>query len=217
MINLKFSLGHVQQNSIVNIPSKINLPNWVTHNKIQLNFVQLNYLKDHSQVLLDCTGAPENCWLLAFKYITDVHNVCANESLNYQIPRKLRHGGLQDISAFLEYHFYEPILYLDCDASFPSSKEKQGWWVGIANNVGDSLTFKTLTEDSNKMIHCSVVRPTLDDCFQKIFFALTLSLIPVSKPMMNLTIPVSLMADSNTRLTRDSPSIRNVSNYLLTT
>jgi hypothetical protein len=86
--------------------------------------------------------------------------------MNYKIPCELQHRGLQDISAFLEYHFYEPILYLDCDASFPSSKEKPGWWVGVANNVGDSLTFKILTKDSNKVIHRSVIRPALDDRFQ---------------------------------------------------
>jgi hypothetical protein len=78
----------------------------------------------------------------------------------------VRHGGLQDISAFLEYRFYEPVLYLDSDETFPSSKEKPGWWVGVANNVGDAMTFKILTEDSHKMIHRSVLRPAKDDRFK---------------------------------------------------
>jgi hypothetical protein len=73
---------------------------------------------------------------------------------------------MQDISAFLEYRFYEPVLYLDTDESFPSSKEKPGWWVGVANNVGDALTFKILTEDTHKVIHRSVVRPAKDDRFR---------------------------------------------------
>jgi hypothetical protein len=78
----------------------------------------------------------------------------------------VRHGGLQDISAFLEYRFYEPVLYLDSDETFPSSKEKPGWWVGVANNVGDAMTFKILTEDSHKVIHRSVLRPAKDDRFK---------------------------------------------------
>lgn len=126
----------------------------------------VKFLKDHSQVLLDRTGAPENLWLLACEYIADVHNVCADESLNHQIPRELRHGGLQDISAFLEYRFYEPVFYLNSDVSFPSSKEKAGWWVGVASNVGDSLTYKILTDDTHKIIHRSVLRPATDDRFQ---------------------------------------------------
>jgi hypothetical protein len=47
-----------------------------------------------------------------------------------------------------------------------SRKEKPGWLVGVANNVGDSLTFKILTVDSNKVIHHSVIQPALDDHFQ---------------------------------------------------
>jgi hypothetical protein len=56
-------------------------------NQAELRAVK--FFKDHSQVLLDCTGAPKNCWLLACEYIADVHNVCADESMNYQIPCKL--------------------------------------------------------------------------------------------------------------------------------
>jgi hypothetical protein len=44
-------------------------------------------------------------------------------------------------------------------------------------------------------------------------FALTLNLIPVSPPMMSLTITVYLMADNSSRLIRDSPSIGNANNY----
>jgi hypothetical protein len=43
VITLKISLAHVQQNSIAaNISSKMNLPIWVTHSKIQLNSMHLN-------------------------------------------------------------------------------------------------------------------------------------------------------------------------------
>jgi hypothetical protein len=49
----------------------------------------VKFLKDHSQVLMDRTGAPENLWLLACEYIADVHNVCADETINYQIPHEL--------------------------------------------------------------------------------------------------------------------------------
>jgi hypothetical protein len=126
----------------------------------------VKYLKDHTQVLLDRTSAPEICWLLGCEYIADVHNICADESIGYRIPREVRHGGLQDISAFLEYKFYEPILYLDSEESFPSSKEKAGWWVGVAHNVGDAMTFKILTRDTQQVVHRSVIRPAKDDKFK---------------------------------------------------
>jgi hypothetical protein len=146
------------------IKDEFTEPNHPQQNPAELRAVK--FIKTHSQVLLDRTGAPENCWLLACEYIADVHNVCADESIGYRIPREVQHGGLQDISAFLEYKFYEPILYLDCDETFPSSKEKPGWWVGVANNVGDAMTFKILTDDSHHVIHRSVIRPAKNDRFK---------------------------------------------------
>lgn len=146
------------------IKDEFTEPGHPQQNPAELRAVK--FLKDHTQVPLDRTGAPEDLWLLACEYIADVHNVCADESINYQIPRELRHGGLQDISAFLEYRFYEPILYLDSDSSFPSTKEHVGWWVGVASNVGDALTYKVLTDDTRKVIHRSVLRPATDDRFR---------------------------------------------------
>jgi hypothetical protein len=146
------------------IKDEFTEPGHPQQNPAELRAVK--YIKDHSQVLLDRTGAPEVCWLLACEYIADVHNICADESLGHRIPRELRHGGLQDISAFLEYRFYEHVMYLDSDTSFPSSKEKSGWWVGVADNVGDAMTFKILTEDSQQVIHRSVIRPSSDDRFR---------------------------------------------------
>jgi hypothetical protein len=42
---------------------------------------------------------------------------------------------------------------------------------------------------------------------------LILNLIPVNPPMMNVTIPVYLMAADDSRLIRDSPNVGNVTNY----
>ena len=45
------------------------------------------------------------------------------------------------------------------DCEFPSeSTEKLGYFVGIAENVGHALTFKVLTNDTNKVIYRSRIR-----------------------------------------------------------
>ena len=66
-------------------------------------------------------------------------------------------GDTPDISALLQFHFYQPIFYYNKTLSFPSSKERLGWWVGVAESQGDALTYKVLTID-NDVIACSVVR-----------------------------------------------------------
>ena len=73
----------------------------------QQNLAELHavkFLKDYLQVLLDHTGTPDHCWLLACEYITEVHNVCANKnirlpdsmgSLTWRVARYLHFLGVQ--------------------------------------------------------------------------------------------------------------------------
>ena len=46
------------------------------------------------------------------------------------------------------------------DNKWPSeSPEKSGRWKGVAHNDGDALTYKILTDNTNKVIYRSAVRP----------------------------------------------------------
>ena len=73
---------------------------------------------------------------------------------------------LLQISFLLHFSFYEPVYYRidssEPDLNFPSSSnEKKGYWVGFANNQGDSFTWRILTEDTQKIIICSGIRSAL--------------------------------------------------------
>ena len=71
-------------------------------------------------------------------------------------------GEMPDISP-IQFFFWEPVYYHDPTAPFPSeSTEKKGRFVGVAENVGDSLTFKILTDDTNQIIYRSTVRSALN-------------------------------------------------------
>jgi hypothetical protein len=107
---------------------------------------------------MDRRGAPPKTWLLCSEYLADVHNIASDKSLRWQVPFTIRHGETPNISALLHYQFYEKIYYLDPGETFPKSKEKPGYWVGVATNVGDALTYKILTDDTEQVIHRSVIR-----------------------------------------------------------
>ena len=81
-------------------------------------------------------------------------------------PVQALEGTTPDISFLLHFSFYEPIYYRidssEPDLNFPSSSnEKKGYWVGFADNQGDSLTWRILTEDTQKIIIRSGVRSAL--------------------------------------------------------
>jgi hypothetical protein len=62
------------------------------------------------------------------------------------------------------FYWFEPVLYLDPVAKFleTTEKEKPGFFVGFADNVGDALTFKILKNYSSAVLHRSVVRSAAD-------------------------------------------------------
>ena len=118
----------------------------------------VRWLKNAIHVLLDRTGAPEFTWFLAAEYLCGIHNIlwCKYHD---NTPYRIRKGVTPDISVYLMFTFWERILYLDHENSFPESKERSGYWVGVAENVGDALTFYIFDDQSRQILARSVVRP----------------------------------------------------------
>ena len=57
-----------------------------------------------------------------------------------------------------------PVYYLETDdPSFPQSKEKLGYFCGVAENTGELLTFKLYVPDTHQIIHRSVLRSAAND------------------------------------------------------
>jgi hypothetical protein len=81
------------------------------------------------------------------EYMADIHNNTADETLGWITPIEKRKGNTPDISAFLHFKFYERVYYMDSDSTFPATKEKAGYWLGVSKNIGDALTYEILTDD----------------------------------------------------------------------
>ncbi|MEM1007622.1 MAG: reverse transcriptase domain-containing protein [Myxococcota bacterium] len=86
-------------------------------------------------------------------------NVLATEKIGWRTPTKAAFGETPDISAFLQFHFFQRVLYLDPNEGFPKTKEKAGHFVGVTDCVGDALTYWILTEETNQIIARGDVRP----------------------------------------------------------
>jgi Reverse transcriptase (RNA-dependent DNA polymerase) len=120
----------------------------------------IKYLKEHIHVLLDRTGAPDAAWFHAAQYLAGVHSILSNPKLPDQMtPKQYRTGVTPDISPWLQFTFWQPILFLDNENSWPSSKERSGYWLGVAENIGDFLTYWIFDDQSKQVLARSVVRP----------------------------------------------------------
>ena len=122
--------------------------------------------KLYTNTVMNTSGWPACCWLLCLQYICGVLNHLASSTLQGICPVQALEGTPPDISFLLPFSFYEPVYYRidssEPDLHFPSSSnEKKGYWVGFADNQGDSLTWRILTEDTQKIIIRSGVRSAL--------------------------------------------------------
>ena len=120
-------------------------------------------VKRYINTLMNLTGAPAHCWLLCMLYVCSLLNATASPALGGLTPLQALTGQVPDISHFLHFSFWEPIYYKvdenEPDHRFPSqSNEKRGHWVGFADNKGDHLTWKILTDDTSTIIIRSAVR-----------------------------------------------------------
>ena len=122
--------------------------------------------KRYTNTVMNTSGCPACCWLLCLQYICVELNHLASPTLQGICPVQALEGTTADISFMLHFSFYEPVYYRidssEPDLNFPSSSnEKKGYWVGFADNQGDRLTWRILTEDTQKIIICSGIRSAL--------------------------------------------------------
>jgi hypothetical protein len=128
-------------------------------------------IKTYTNKLLDRTGAPATTWLLALQYNCYLFNHVASETLGWQTPLQQLTGVTTDISALLYFTFWEPVYYATGDSmkyegkpGFPSeTSEARGRFVGFGESVGDILTYKVLSDDTNKILFRSYVRSAIPD------------------------------------------------------
>src|SRR6478735_3122830 len=93
----------------------------------------IRYLKSQTQVLMDTTGAPDSAWFLAIQYVADVYNICSDSNLPGDMtPLQYKTGITPDISAYLQFTFWQPVLYLDHESVWLVSNERSGRWTGVA-------------------------------------------------------------------------------------
>ena len=122
--------------------------------------------KRYTNTVMNTSGYLACCWLLCLQYIFVVLHHLASPTIQGICPVQALQETTPDISFMPHTSFYEPVYYRiefsKPDFHLPSSSnEKKGYWVGFATNQGDSLTWRTLTEDTQRIIICSSIQSAL--------------------------------------------------------
>ena len=111
-------------------------------------------LKRGVQVLMNRTGQHAESWPWAYKYISQVNNICSTPVLGWKTPISVCHGYTPDISAWLQYEHWEKV-YFKVDEQSPHSKEAPGYWLCVSEHVGDLMTFDIWCDATKHVIQRS--------------------------------------------------------------
>ena len=90
-------------------------------------------------------------------------NHAAQERLGWRTPTEWLLGCTPDISVLLIFIFWEPVHCAVNEASFPETPDEAlGRFVGIADGVGATITFKILTQNMKvitRSVVCTATKP----------------------------------------------------------
>ena len=122
----------------------------------------LNGAIKNSSALLSHYGSnqhPTHLWFLCICYIFYVFNRCSDPTLNHRTSLFLASGRTIDISAVATFKWLQPVYFHDHDSYFLSkSKEKLGYWAGIAEHVGHDMTYLIWLKGTKTILPRSCVR-----------------------------------------------------------
>jgi len=161
-------------NKVLDILRNYTINNWQSEpyhehqNPAKRRYQTVN---QHTNAVLVKSGAPPKAWLLDLLYAIYLLNDVVSESLGWKTPLNLLTGHTTDISIMLMFSFWEPIYFPTGDAlsyahtpGFPSdTAERMGRFVGFGESVGDALTFKILTDDTQKILYRSLISSVLSE------------------------------------------------------
>ena len=119
-------------------------------------------VKQMTNALMNRTRSDPSMWLLALMYVCYDLNRTASDALKGITPLQALTGQQPDISAILPYQFNQRVIYHSYEDP-GVKKEKFARWAGVAETVGDALTWILVTEDTNKVIYRSTIRAANTD------------------------------------------------------
>jgi hypothetical protein len=124
--------------------------------------------KHNCERVMNTSGAPASCMLLCMQYVCFIMNRMALASLDWRTPCEVLHGHTPDISMIYRFKFYDRVYIkrgrdsrgesVGVDGDDTASDEIGGRFVGFSESVGHPMTYRVLTDKTQKLIFRSRVK-----------------------------------------------------------
>jgi len=116
-------------------------------------------VKFRAAKIMEQKALPGPLWDHVLEYCSNLSNRCVHKvpRLDGRTPYEFVHGMTPDISAFVEFGFYDIIFYtIHPKPMFPNPRRKIGRWLGPSKSIHCDLSFKILTRSGNVIVTSAV-------------------------------------------------------------
>jgi hypothetical protein len=118
---------------------------------------EIQDVKKDMEMVMNLTNTPYEWWPLCVEYIALVKNHTACASLKNRTLVEVRTGQTPDVSKLLQYCWWEPVYFLDEEGTECLSR-----WAGVAEHVGDELTFIVVSDKTGHAMFRSDLQTVTD-------------------------------------------------------
>ena len=122
---------------------------------------EIGELKRHCTRISHRRRVPAKLWCFTWKYALKIRQHIARSAANDRTPYETIKGETPDISALIEFDFYDYVK-VRLPTGFPNDDWILARWLGPADGVGQGLTYY-LIKENGQIIARSTVRPLLPE------------------------------------------------------
>ena len=101
------------------------------------------------------SGSPKRLWCFLGEWVTAIRRLTAHDryALDGMVPETLYRGGVADISEYCQFGWYEEVWYVD-----PGQERNLGWWIGVATEIGEPMTYWVLGKTAVPLPRSTVIK-----------------------------------------------------------
>ena len=109
--------------------------------------------------------SPKRLWDYCGQWVAAIRRLTAHDNpvLDGLTAEEFVHARTPDISAYSMFDWYEPVWFINPAADAAQSRRVLGRWIGVAENVGSSLTYFILPKSCTPVARSSVFPVTQEE------------------------------------------------------
>eukprot|EP00934_Nitzschia_sp_Nitz4_P002319 Nitzschia sp. Nitz4//scaffold471_size5685//193//5616//NITZ4_009210-RA/size5685-processed-gene-0.1-mRNA-1//1//CDS//3329552692//2319//frame0 len=127
---------------------------------------EIREIKKHHRRIMALHECPEVFWDFGWQYTLELRQFLPRKAADGRPPYETLTGEAVDISEYLEFDFYDWVLYRD-RVSYPEDPVKLGRWLGVAHSVGAPMTYWVLKENGQVISRSTVQRLTREQLHER--------------------------------------------------